>query len=80
MNGRTSSSVQHPPAAECQACHWRDSARGALGRAAQHHDRTGHVVRVVLARVVTYGDVELERIDGQEAMTIPDDEEPARLC
>lgn len=41
--------------AECQGCAWQDAAAGALGRAALHHDRSGHQVRIVVERIVTYG-------------------------
>lgn len=41
--------------AECQVCDWKDGAGGALGRAALHHDRTGHEVLTVIVRDVTYG-------------------------
>lgn len=41
--------------AECQGCEWTDAAAGALGRAAIHHDRTGHEVSIVLVRTITYG-------------------------
>jgi hypothetical protein len=44
--------------AECQACDWQDAAAGALGRAAIHHDRFGHEVRIVVERIVTYGNRE----------------------
>lgn len=33
--------------ANCVDCEWGDTARGAHGRAAQHHDRTGHEVEVI---------------------------------
>lgn len=42
--------------AECQDCDWEDYSRGAMGRAAQHHDRTGHVVRVQQDRAHYYGE------------------------
>lgn len=45
--------------AECQACTWTDDAAGALGRAAIHHDRTGHEVLIVIVRDVRYGNREL---------------------
>lgn len=31
---------------ECRECEWRDDKPGNLGRAARHHDRTGHEVIV----------------------------------
>lgn len=45
----------HPPqrpytytaTAECRDCEYVDVAVGARGRAAQHHDRTGHEVEVI---------------------------------
>jgi hypothetical protein len=42
--------------AVCQNCSWQDSAVGALGRAAQHHDRTGHEVHTEITMRVIYGD------------------------
>lgn len=42
--------------AECEFCAWRDERKGALGRAAIHHDRTGHVVRTETTTLVKYGD------------------------
>lgn len=42
--------------AECGNCAWADSSKGALGRAALHHDRSGHEVRVETVTVVVYGD------------------------
>lgn len=67
---RPRSTTQHPPVAECQGCAWQDDARGALGRAAQHHDRTGHVVRIETTTVITYGDPDsAARAAGQLAMT-----------
>lgn len=41
---------------ECQDCDYRDDGRSAFGRAAQHHDRTGHVVRVEQTVVHYYGE------------------------
>lgn len=35
-------------------CGWTDVANGAQGRAALHHDRTGHEVRVDI--IVHYGE------------------------
>ncbi|MBF6618807.1 MAG: hypothetical protein ITG02_01070 [Patulibacter sp.] len=43
--------------AQCQGCTWTARSRNAQGIAAQHHDRTGHPVRVVTTRAVTYGDI-----------------------
>lgn len=69
MTDRACSSVEHPPRAECEGCQWTDTAPGALGRAAQHHDRTGHVIRIELTRTVTYGDQdEALRAAGQTTM------------
>lgn len=48
--------TEHHAAAECQRCSWRDDGRGALGRAALHHDGTGHEVHIVQTTNVTYGD------------------------
>lgn len=42
--------------AECANCGWTDGGKGALGRAALHHDRSGHEVRVETVTVVVYGD------------------------
>lgn len=42
-------------AAECANCGWTDDAKGALGRAARHHDRTGHEVAIRTVTVVVYG-------------------------
>lgn len=50
--------VTETAAAECQACEWKDDAAGALGRAALHHDRTGHEVLTVIVRDVRYGNRE----------------------
>jgi len=32
--------------AACADCEWAGNGAGVLGRAAQHHDRTGHEVKV----------------------------------
>lgn len=42
--------------AQCANCGWADGRKGALGRAALHHDRTGHEVRIETTTVVVYGD------------------------
>lgn len=42
--------------ARCEHCHWKNEARNSLATAAQHHDRTGHVVVVTIHRTVVYGD------------------------
>jgi hypothetical protein len=44
--------------AACQNCAWADSAKGALGRAAQHHDRTQHEVHIETTMRVIYGNRE----------------------
>lgn len=54
--------------AECQACTWRDDAPGAQGRAAQHHDRHGHYVRVLIE--VHYGS-RAGATPGQQALDVP---------
>jgi hypothetical protein len=36
----------HLITADCHDCGWQDHAAGCHGRAAQHHDRTGHEVEV----------------------------------
>lgn len=42
--------------AECQDCGWMSGwSRNALGLAAQHHDRTGHLVRCGVERAIYYG-------------------------
>lgn len=41
---------------ECSDCDLMDSGATAMGRAAQHHDRTGHVVRVEESRIHVYGE------------------------
>lgn len=40
--------------AQCQDCGWEQNSRAALGQAAQHHDRTGHSVRVGVESAVYY--------------------------
>lgn len=40
--------------AECEDCDWECGQNGQ-GSAALHHDRTGHVVRVEVTRVIVYG-------------------------
>lgn len=59
--------------AECEGCDWRDERAGATGRAALHHDRTGHEVRIERTTVIRYGNREAtlaaqgqERLDGVE--------------
>jgi hypothetical protein len=41
--------------AECETCGWSTHTRNALGLAAQHHDRLGHVVRAEQTIGVRYG-------------------------
>lgn len=41
---------------ECQGCQFEQFGRNALGLAAQHHDRTGHVVRVETSLAIYYGE------------------------
>lgn len=43
--------------AECQDCDWSAFRANAQGLAAQHHDRTGHSVRVEITRAVWYGPI-----------------------
>lgn len=43
-------------AAECQGCEWTGTDAGALGRAAQHHDATGHEVHIEQTLLVIYGE------------------------
>lgn len=52
----------------CVDCQWTDERRGSLGRAAQHHDRTGHEVRVSVTRVVVYGGDRREPTEDQGAL------------
>ena len=40
--------------AECQDCDWCLCAKNALGVAAQHHDRTGHSVRIEITGIISY--------------------------
>ncbi len=42
--------------AECQGCDWWADGANGQGIAAQHHDRTGHVVRVEVTRTIYYGE------------------------
>lgn len=42
--------------AECQSCDWKADDAGALGRAAQHHDRTDHETHIRQELLVVYGD------------------------
>jgi hypothetical protein len=55
--------------AECLGCAWSSTAANAMGNAAQHHDATGHAVRVETTRVVTYGDPGAP-LPGQEALEV----------
>jgi hypothetical protein len=54
MSRETDTFVVHVEA-ECSDCDWRDERPGALGRAAQHHDRTGHYVSTQQIIRVSYG-------------------------
>jgi hypothetical protein len=56
MSARVMTSTLAAVSATCSGCAWSTSARNALGNAARHHDRTGHVVSVEEHRQVTYGD------------------------
>lgn len=38
----------------CEECGWRTEGKNGLGVAAQHHDRTGHSVRVEVSGGVSY--------------------------
>ncbi len=44
--------------AQCRepGCGWEGYERNAQGLAAQHHDRTGHVVRVERSYAIIYGE------------------------
>lgn len=55
MPRRPTSATVTAAHAECQECDWRTNNRGALGQAAQHHDRTGHAVETEQITAVTYG-------------------------
>lgn len=41
---------------QCRGCAWRADAKNAKGLAAQHHDRTGHVVQVIEEVITIYGE------------------------
>lgn len=41
--------------AHCTVCIWQQRSQNAKGLAAQHHDKTGHVVDVVEITQTTYG-------------------------
>ena len=42
--------------AECEACDWQYSnPKNGLALAAQHHDKTGHVVCIAIYNHVRYG-------------------------
>ncbi len=41
--------------AECETCGQKFRSKNSLGLAAQHHDRTGHVVRASQTISVRYG-------------------------
>lgn len=55
MPDRITTTVQRRTAV-CEGCDFTVEHRGALGSAAIHHDATGHVIRVEVNDVVTYGD------------------------
>ncbi len=43
--------------ANCRDCDWEyESHKNGLALAAQHHDRTGHVVNIEITNYVTYGE------------------------
>lgn len=67
MSRRATSSTLAAASAACRGCSWTTSARNALGNAARHHDRTGHVVSVEEHRQVTYGDPSAVPL-GQESL------------
>lgn len=57
----------------CAVCGWTDERRGALGRAALHHDRTGHEVHIETTTVVIYGSREATlAAQGQQRMELGD--------
>jgi hypothetical protein len=58
-------------AAECYGCNWASTAANAMGNAAQHHDATGHAIRIETTRVVTYGDPAAPA-PGQAALDLED--------
>lgn len=49
--------TRHLADARCD-CGWQDDARGCQGRAAQHHDKTGHEVLVNIS--IYYGPTPIE--------------------
>jgi hypothetical protein len=71
-----SRSTRYIAVAMCD-CGWQDDAAGCQGRAAQHHDRTGHEVLVNIS--VYYGDP-VRATPGQEALDVgPASDEPGTL-
>lgn len=57
--------------AECDGCTWKLCALNAAGLAAQHHDRTGHLVVVVTTTRLQYGNPDRAReASGQETLDL----------
>jgi hypothetical protein len=54
--------------AECRDCDWTSDGAGALGRAAQHHDRTDHYVYTRQTIVVEYGVAQTPEERGQTVL------------
>ena len=74
--------MSHAARARCDGCAWSSTAANAMGKAAQHHDRTGHVVHVDYVRHVKRGTVTVTALyDAQRAplpgQTTLELEEPA---
>lgn len=65
---RDTSSTVTDLLAECDGCSWTTTAANGLGNAARHHDATGHVVRVSVTRLVTYGDPTKPPMPGQTSI------------
>ena len=54
-------------AAHCYGCDWEyANSKNGLAMAAQHHDRTGHEVRVEIVNIVYYGDRDEEEASQEE--------------
>jgi hypothetical protein len=55
FGGRARKSGVVEAMAECGTCNWKAESRNAVGLAAQHCDRTGHIVSCHQIIVTTYG-------------------------
>ncbi len=60
--------------AQCGTCTWASELPNAVGVAAIHHDKTGHVVNVHVARTITYGDPSTPEAQIPGQLTIDDQE------